>query len=302
MRAFGASPIACQEHLVAAHECPAQSAVVLVAVAQHLCGAGEVDLGKGVECLLDADVGRLALKALVRAVGRYDAHAQNRGELRHGAFHLFGRLAVDLHDHDGDAAAPVAVQRHRADVDARLRQKARHMREHARFIVLPDDEARTLAGDVDGDPVHQAQLRRAAADGDASHAHAHAGCIHGLDVDGVGVVSLGEGVAHELKLEALRARLAEGRGDARVIGVHTEHACDQGFVGAMPLVGLAERPVQRKLDVHGLACEQAARHACDSQGSCGVRRRRSHHDGADDVSDALRFHRVSPQNDVTLEV
>ena len=77
------------------------------------------------------------------------------------------------------------------------------VREHAGFVVLPDDEARALAGDVDGNPVHQAQLRRAAADGDASHAHAHAGCIHGLDVDGVGVVGLGEGVAHELKLEAL---------------------------------------------------------------------------------------------------
>ena len=176
------------------------------------------------------------------------------------------------------------------------------MRKHAGLVVLPDDKACALAGDVDGDSVHLAQLRRAAADGDASHAHAHARCVLRLDVDGVGMVGLGERVALELELEALRARLAERCGDARVIGVHTEHACDQRFVGAVTLVGLAERSVQRELDVHGFACEQAARHACDSQGSCGVRRRRSHHDGADDVSNALRFHRASPQNDVTLEV
>ena len=238
----------------------------------------------------------------MRAVGWHDAYAQDCGELRDGALHLFGYLAVNLHDHDGDAAAPVAVQRHRADVDTGLRQKARYVREHARFIVLPDDEARALAGDVDGNPVHQTQLRRAAADGDASYAHAHAGCILRLDVDGVGMVGFGDRIARKLELEALRARLAEGRGDARVIGMHAKHTCDQGLVGAMPLVGLAERPVQRKLDVHGLACEQAACHACDSQGPCGVRRRWSHHDGADDVSDALRFHRVSPQNGVTLEV
>ena len=211
----------------------------------------------------------------MRFDGRFDFGADRLVGFQDGVGRI--ALAFPVHAGCGDVHAPVA--------DA-----FRDMREHARFVALPDHDARLLARHLNVYAVDSANDRSASADALAADAHLAAIRIDDADVDGVGVVVFGIGFGGERERQTGLAGKLERIAYAQIVGIEPEHAPDERLVGAVPDERVGKRSEQRELDGAGFGQAKPARHVGDAQRACGMGARRPDHDGADDVAYAQGVH------------
>ena len=119
---------------------------------------------------------------------------------RNGGRQRLRDFVVGLHDGVGDVALLFAEQACGGDVHVKHVQARGDVRQDTAAIVLLDHDAVVFAGQAHVDAVEAADDGRAAADALAAHGRGAAGCVHYLDVHGVGVVDIGIIVArHEFE-------------------------------------------------------------------------------------------------------
>ena len=261
------------------------------AVGEQGRSVGEVELGEPLQRV--GRVGHVDARAAGPRVARDDAHVQDGGMVFDGGLRLGAHRLVGFQHGVGDLALALAVHARGGDVHVLLGDAVRDVGQHALLVALPHDDARALACDAHVDVVDLANDGRAAADALAAHVHRVARGVHDADVDGVGMVVVGVGQGAEGEREPRSLGQVERVADAQVVGFHAQHAGHERLVGAVPRERVGERPEQPELHRGGVGQAQAPRHERDAQRARGVRARRAHHDGADDVGEAECIHGCS---------
>src|SRR5690606_20826064 len=201
---------------------------------------------------------------------------------------LVGDRLVELDRHERVLVAAGAVDAHRRQVDALLREDPGDGRDGARLVTGEDDEGVVVAAEGDGEAVDLGDLDASTADGRAAYDGALARALE-LEDGGVGVRVVAARDVLEGPLEARVLGLVVRMAEAEVAGREADQPAQQRAVRPVALARRGEGAVQQDPHALGRAAHDRPGQEPEAARARGVRRRRAHHDGAQDIEE--RYHR-----------
>ena len=226
----------------------------------------------------------------MQPVRRDEPDRFHRGEFQDLRDDLRRNRVVNIHNRERIPALARAMHGRSADVDTRITQRAGNMRKCSRQILLANDHAVELAGDVHVDAVDTHQFRCATANGNASRHHFVAISVYHAHFNRVGMADFGNRVWLENKVQAVASRQVERVANLQVVGMEPQQPRNKSPVGAMAVVRVRERPVQRERSLFRLSLKQVAHHAGNTQRARRMGRRGANHNGPNNVANAQRLH------------